>query len=411
MKWAALSQHVRKHVHKQFDLDPDVIHLSTMVVASPPRVVRDAIARHRREIDSNPIKFVLDPPKAGQPAAAVVHAQRVADAAARYLGLPVSPATPGTTFIAQTGSTTMGLALLANGITAQPGQSVVTSVHDFSAMREAWRLRCGRSGLVSRTIQLFRDPTAGGLHGEILENVKSALVDGTRVLALTWVHSNTGVKLPVAEIGTMVREWNVGRPRSEQVVFCLDGVHGFGVEPDSFEALGCDFLVAGCHKWLFGPRGTGIVCALPRAWDDMTPTVPSFLPPQTPGFLYTPGGVPTYEHVWAMAEAFEFHLGIGKAEIAAYTRGLAGRLKRGLAALPKVRVVTPMAESLSSGVVCCDVIDVDAATAVQRLREHGIVAMRASGDPGRPVHLRFSPSILNDADEIDRTVDVVAGLP
>jgi selenocysteine lyase/cysteine desulfurase len=57
------------------------------------------------------------------------------------------------------------------------------------------------------------------------------------------------------------------RPRPEDRVFlCVDGVHGFGVEAATPAALGCDSLVAGCHKWLFGPRGTGLIWGRSDAW-------------------------------------------------------------------------------------------------------------------------------------------------
>ena len=46
---------------------------------------------------------------------------------------------------------------------------------------------------------------------------------------------------------------------------CVDAVHALGVEAAG-RGLGCDFLVAGTHKWLAGPRGTGIVWAR-AAWE------------------------------------------------------------------------------------------------------------------------------------------------
>ena len=33
-------------------------------------------------------------------------------------------------------------------------------------------------------------------------------------------------------------------------------------------------FVAGCHKWLWGPRGTGLVWAKPAAWERMSPVIP-----------------------------------------------------------------------------------------------------------------------------------------
>ena len=56
---------------------------------------------------------------------------------------------------------------------------------------------------------------------------------------------------------------------SDRVLFCLDGVHGLGVEPETPGELGVDFLVSGCHKWLFGPRGTGLVWGRREAWAEV----------------------------------------------------------------------------------------------------------------------------------------------
>ena len=101
-------------------------------------------------------------------------------------------------------------------------------------------------------------------------------------------------------------------------------MHGLGVEPESPVGLGADVFVSGCHKWLFGPRGTGIVWAAPHAWDRIAPLIPSFdarayfawledsepsgVPP---GPLMTPGGFHSFEHRWALAQAFEHHAALG----------------------------------------------------------------------------------------------------
>ena len=76
---------------------------------------------------------------------------------------------------------------------------------------------------------------------------------------MTWVHSSTGVRLPVAEYGAAIADLNRRRDRADRVLLCVDGVHGFGAVDVDLPDLGCDFLATGTHKWLFGPRGTGIV--------------------------------------------------------------------------------------------------------------------------------------------------------
>ena len=409
--WSALCAHVRRHVDGAFDLAPGLIHLNTMLIASPPHAVQEAIARHQAGFNLDPAGYFFSRVDSDGDVLAVQAANRVARSAALYLGLPADDNTrPGTDYIAQTGSTTMGMALLANGIRARDDQEVIASVHDFPAMREVWEYRRDRTGVEYREIRLYRDPRAPGLRQEILHNVQRAARKRTRVLALTWVHSSTGVKLPIRRISAMVRAWNAERKPRDRVLFCVDGVHGFGVENRSFGELGCDYFVAGCHKWLFGPRGTGIVCAYPEGWREVSPTIPSFLPMVGAGAANTPGGVQTYEYVWAVADAFEYHLTIGKAAVERYTHALADRLKRGLATLRGVDVVTPMLQALSGGVVCCDLYGVPPREAVRMLRDRGVIAMASTADADGNTHLRFSPSILNTPAQIDRAVSEVAAI-
>ena len=175
-----------------------------------------------------------------------------------------------------------------------------------------------------------------------------AITPSTRVLALTWVHSSTGLKLPLRAITQAVGELNAGRDEGARVLVCVDGVHGFGIEDVVLADLGCDFFMAGCHKWLFGPRGTGIVAGTQRAWASLLPTIPSFIDsgnwrawssgidPEGPttASRMSPGGYKAFEHLWALPKAFEFHQRIGKARVAERTHELGAQLKAGLRAIP-----------------------------------------------------------------------------
>ncbi len=52
----------------------------------------------------------------------------------------------------------------------------------------------------------------------------------TRALAVTWVHSSTGVKLPIRRMADALGDVNKKRAEADRVLLCVDGVHGFGVE-------------------------------------------------------------------------------------------------------------------------------------------------------------------------------------
>jgi selenocysteine lyase/cysteine desulfurase len=278
--------------------------------------------------------------------------------------------------LAFTDSTTMGLGLVYGGIEAA-GRPVATE-HDFYATHETLRLRFGRV----RRIRLYDDPARATVQG-IVAAAKDGVDEDTGVLALTWVHSSTGVKLPLPEIAQAL---DGARRRGLLVV--VDGVHGLGADDEPVRTESFDVLVAGCHKWLGGPRGTGLVWSI-KAWDRLRPTIPTFDPVSyvawlegrpppfdaPPGPTFTPGGFHSFEHRWALAEAFGFQARLGRARVAERIRSLATRLKQGLVELARVRLITPMPERLSAGIVCFDVRGVDAGEAVERLaREHRIAA-------------------------------------
>src|SRR5262249_25834502 len=157
----------------------------------------------------------------------------------------------------------------------------------------------------------------------IVEALTRAVRPETRIVAVTWVHSGTGVKLPIRPMADALARVNAGRAPDDRALLCVDGVHGFGIEDVRLSDLGCDFFVAGCHKWIFGPRGTGLIWGRPEAWRATQPTIVSFdvmwrngstLPAAA---AMTPGGFHSFEHRWALEPAFRFHLALGKARVAA----------------------------------------------------------------------------------------------
>jgi selenocysteine lyase/cysteine desulfurase len=385
-------------VRELFALRPGVHDFAAWYLASHPKPVRDAVERHRRGLDASPHEYVQQHTALEEQARA---------AAAAYLETAADQ-------VALTDSTTMGLGLLYAGISVKPGQELVTSEHDFYATHEALRLRADRTGASLRKIRLYSRPERASVD-EIVSSVEKALTPKTRVLALTWVHSSTGVKLPVRELARVVAAHNRSRASADRTLFCLDGVHGFGVEAATPARLGVDFLVSGCHKWLFGPRGTGLVWGRREAWAEVSPTIPTFAdtayaawiferPAAVPaGPLHTPGGFHSFEHRWALKEAFEWRRHLGRARVEARTHALAQRLKQRLAGGRGYAIVTPLDPKLSAGLVMLRT-DRDPGAVVDNLRRRGIVA---SVTPYRERYLRLGPSIVNDEAEVDAAARAV----
>ena len=374
-----------------FNLSPDLLHFGGLLLASHPAPVRDAIDTHRRGLDDNPVDYLHQ--NQGRLEADVLRA------ASAYLGAaPVD--------IALTDSTTMGLGLLYNGLDVRSDQDMLTTAHDFYATHEALRLKADRSGATLRLVRLYTDPTTAS-QDEIVGSLAAAITPRTRVVAVTWVHSSTGVKLPIRALADVMAQANASRDPADRALLCVDGVHGLGVEDVDLSTLGCDFFVAGCHKWLFGPRGTGLVWGNPRAWPAATPTIPTFSDASTQAGAMTPGGFHSFEHRWALAQAFDLHRQIGKPRVAARIHSLNRQLKDGLAAMSHVRQHTPSDEGLSAGLVCFEVGGLTPQRVVDRLHASGIVA---TVTPYATSYARLAPGLLNSPEEVDQVLAAVRSL-
>lgn len=386
-----------KGLRQQFALTHDYIHLATFLLASHPKPVAAAIERHRKAFDENPADYwhehfmTID--------------HQIAATAAEYMG--------GEPWqIALTDSTTMGLALVYSGLKLRPGDEILQTVHDHYSTDLSLQLRADRTGAKVRQVTLYDDPAQVSVD-EVVSKLKAAINAKTKVVAVTWVHSSTGVKLPVRAIADMLNELNNSRAEAEQIIFCVDGVHGFGIENVDVSTLGCDFFIAGTHKWIFGPRGTGVIWGSERGWQHCNAVIPSFsqsydvwlggsTQDQVPiGEHMTPGGFHSFEHRWALPEAFKLHLQLGKADVQARIHQLNSQTKQGLAKLAGVKLYTPMSPELSSGLVCFDYKQMSPEDVVKAMHKKGIIM---SATPYRQSYARFAPSLVNNEQEIEQAL-------
>jgi isopenicillin-N epimerase len=399
-------------VRRLFNLEPGYLHFSSFYLASHPAPVRAAIDDYRRALDANPYLFVEH--KMFQSETEQVQ-RKIREVIATYLGGRQEE-------IALTGSTTMGLALVYHGLPLAPGDDVLTTTHDHYSHHESIRLATERAHATMRRIPLF-DRSEAASPSEIVARLRSAIRPATRVVGVTWVHSSSGVRLPIRAIADMLADVNRGRDAAHRVRLVVDGVHGLGAVDESVADLGCDYFCAGTHKWIFAPRGTGIVWARAENWAAMRPMIPDFssldsfenwmndAPPPKPTTAahMTPGGFTAYEHQWAMSAAFQLHARMGRARVAERIRQLNDQCKAGLAKMANVTLHTPRDPSLSAGLVAFEVAGKKPEDVVKRLLEKRIVA---STSPYRITYARLSPSLVNSPEEVDtalREVRNIAG--
>ncbi len=394
-------------VRKLFNMSPDWMHFSGFFIASHPTPVRDAIDAYRKAIDENPFTTVEEGLFAREGKSVQ---DRVRDDIAAYLGGKADD-------VALVSNTTSGLALVYSGLPLKGGDEILTTMHDHYVHHTAINLAVKRNGASVRKVALYDDSAKATVNG-IVERVRREVKPATRVLGITWVSSQTGVKLPIKQIAAAIADINAKRVPEERVLLLVDGVHGLGCSDATVAEMGADIFVAGTHKWMFGPRGTGIVWAKPEVWARMTPSIPCFgdpeqfmawaenREPKTPATAarMSPGGFLAYEHQWALGAAFRLHRELGRDRIAARVSELNGQIKDGLVKIPGLTLLTPRDPQLSAGICSFVIKGRSTDEIVEGLKAKRVIA---SHSPYRPSYPRLSAGIFNTPAEVAKAVEAL----
>lgn len=393
-------------LRSQFDLATDRLHFETFFLASHPRPVREAIDAYRKAIDAEPM-LEVEHRMFTDDANNIQYALR--DQMSGYLGAKRDE-------IAITGSTTASLAMVYAGLPLEPGDEVLTTDYDHYSQHESIRFATKKARATMRRFKLYESAPRATV-AEMTKSLRAAIRPETRVVGLTWVHSCTGVRIPVRALADVIADVNRGRGAKDRIFMVLDGAHGFGSVDDTVSQMGCDYFCSGTHKWMWGPRGTGIIWAKEENWARLTPTVPSFSdlpawmawakgeePPKVSAYIVSPGGFHAFEHQWGMGTAFRMHEAISRSRVTGRIAELNTRCKAGLAAIRGVSVVTPRDPNLSAGIVCFEVAGKTPDAIAEKMLERKIVG---SSSPYLPSYMRLAPSALNTPEEVDQAVAAV----
>jgi len=159
----------------------------------------------------------------------------------RSLAASLMQAKPGE--IAFTGNTSMGLSLIAAGLSWKHGDRVVVSAPDFPSVIYPW-LNLARLGVSVDYLERIDGRVSLGAAAQALDTP-------AKMLVVSSVDYATGAACDLVGLGALCRE--------RDTLFCLDAVQSLGVLPLNVKQTGAHFAAAGTHKWLCGPMGLGLV--------------------------------------------------------------------------------------------------------------------------------------------------------
>jgi selenocysteine lyase/cysteine desulfurase len=255
-------------------------------------------------------------------------------------------------------------------------------------------------------------------NGQIDLDALAAEVDErTKLIGLTWVPTAGGLVNPAAEVGRIARQAGV--------LYLLDATQAVGQFPIEVDRLGCDLLTGTGRKFLRGPRGTGFLWVRETALDRLDPFVAEIGSASWDGqrgFSWASGArrFETWEYsylnVIGLGVAARQAIELGLVRIGQRCRELGQRLRDQLDQLDGASTHDLGPDRCA--IVTAAVAGRSADQAVAELARAGInvsltVASHTPFDTEiRAIHplVRLSPHYYNTEAEIDRTVQVIAGL-
>src|SRR6476646_10460280 len=397
-------------VRELFPLSKDAMHLSTFLFVSQPKPVAEAGEHFRKLIDADTvwIERAASAESAGHPFSVLKRS------IAEYVGGTADE-------ICMTPNATQALAMAYHGLRIRRDQEILTTEHDHYSQHESIRFAAERSGCGVRYESLYDDGVKANA-AEMVSRLERAITPKTRAVGVTWVHSCTGVKLPIPAVAEAVARANRGRAPADRCLLVVGGTHGFGNQAVDVAKTGADFFATSTHKWLFGPRGTGFLWGRADLWPEMRPTIPTFDPeapetwaawmnrqplPPTKAKFVSPGGFLAFENLLGVKAAVELHRSIGRDHIAARIRDLNAAFRDGAAKIPGVTLHTPSEPDVSGGISCYEVRGLKPDEVVERLNRKNI---RTTSSPYKVSYARVGAGIVNFPEEIDTVLREIRAL-
>ena len=294
------------------------------------------------------------------------------------------------------------------------GDVIVTTRNDYISNQLAYLSLARRQGI---EIRRAADLPEGGVDPQsVREFLRDARV---RLLAVTWVPTNSGLMQPVETLGEIAE--------SAGVPYLIDACQAVGEIPIDVGRLRCDFLAATARKFLRGPRGIGFLYVSDRAlqrgdhplYIDMRGA--DWITADT--FELTPDArrFESWEFACALllglGEAARYALSVDVSRGGRRARELAATLRGKLAALPGYRVLD-RGKDLAA-IVTAEVSGWNAPALVTALRQRGINTSASIGahavidmaEKNAQSALRMSPHYYNTEAELDVLIDALKSLP
>ena len=363
----------------EYLLEQGLTYLNTGTLGPCRRATLDETLKRWEYLEANPVRFY------GKNGAEAL-AEKTRTVAASFLGCDLNE-------VVLTCSTTTGMNAVAQGLRLKPGDRILTTNHEHGGGLLCWRYLEKYYGVAIDTITLAPEEHDTET---ILARIRSGIRHETRLITVSHVFSSTGLRMPIADISAIAH--------SKGVLCIVDGAQAAGAVRVNVKELGCDAYATSGHKWLMGPKGTGLLYIAKDAQSVIRP-----MQFEESYNTYSDGnGVVNLAAILGLASAIEYLQSVGMAKVEEHNLDLRNRLYERLANCKQLKLVSPVPSSAASPMLAGILPkNIDKKAFVQMLLNKHRLSIRPTHDQFGFNGIRFSMHIFNTAEDVDHAAAVI----
>lgn len=387
--WPAVNaddEHFWKFVRAQFPLTNERAYFNTGGLGASPYAVIDAVKAKMDELE-----------KVSETGHSDQLWKEIKTPTAQLLGCDMEE-------LAFMRNTTEGINVVANGLPLKRGDEIITTTHEHVGNGMTWVWLQQRIGVALK----FFEPSTTSAQ-ENIDRIATLITKKTRLISIPHATTTTGQILPIKEISKLAR--------SKNIWLFVDGAQTAGMFPFNLHDMGCDAYATSGHKWLLGPKETGLLYVRKDMLDVIEAKhIGAYsdsgvydllknelkLNPSAQRYEYGTVSIPLRV---GFGEAVKFIQHIGIENVWKRDQALSTYLFKQLKEIPNVKVLSPASDSERSAMISFQheqlpFLELQTHLGTYKLRTRGV-------SEGNVNALRISTHIYNNFEELDRLVEGV----
>src|SRR5438477_10699332 len=362
-------------IQKSFSVTRGIINLNNGGVSPSPRIVTEALVRYiweQEDVTAYTMWQILEP-----------QCETIRTGLAEMFGCDREE-------IAITRNASESLEILLTGMDLKSGDEILTTTQDYPRMLTTLRQREKRKGLKMKLIQI---PIPPKNLDEITAAFAKGITDRTRLILIAHQINITGQITPVKAVCEMAR--------SKGIETIVDGAHSFAQFDFKQKDLGCDYFGTSLHKWLYAPKGTGMLYVKRDKIEKIWPMMAAESKQASDIRKFEEIGTHSAAIKLAIGDAILFHNGIGGKRKEARLRYLSRYWMNKLKDVPKIKFNTSFDPNQSCAIANVQIEGTNPETVAKYLFDkHHIFTVAIVHEEFQG--LRITPNVYTPLYELDR---------